>query len=423
MSKEVNDIEREVLQLHIGSAGIEIGNSCWQLYCLEHHLNFDGHFVNEVNSDDIIPPQSFFFQENQHYRPRALFIDIDSNAMDGIKTSRMKNFYNDNQFLVSSTTSDSILNRIRKQIEGDDYFQGFIFSHSTSGKCSNLISELLINLKSEYSNKIILTNSIVGSSTDIRQMSNLLKYADMIIPMENQAISNLCQNSLNIDTPTYTNIDKLIATCWSNITCSMRFDGYLLSNLNEFQTKLIPFPSLKLITSYLSPLIPYSSSENSDFQSPSVYDMCIPSFTESNQCFINRSIKYKMVLSLVLRFRGENIIPKEIGQKLICEMKRWIKFSDCTPTGFQCGIDYQPPPIFDDQSDIARTDKQVLMLTNETATSTYLCDFILNQHHKTSEKTEDRDAENDLQELKANYKQFENEIVNDHQLDLTTAFS
>ena len=60
-----------------------------------------------------------------------------------------------------------------------------------------------------------------------------------------------------------------------------------------------------------------------------------------------------MVLALSLIFRGENIVPKEIGQKLICDMKKWIRCSDRTPTGFRCGINYHCPYIFNDQSDIA----------------------------------------------------------------------
>jgi len=313
------------------------------------------------------------------------------------------------------------LNEIRKQIEVYDHFQGFIMSHSTFGQCSNLTSELLMHLKSEYSNKIILTNSIIGSSVNICDMSNLLKYADVIIPMENKAIFNICQHRLNIETPTFSNLNRLIAMCWSNVTCSMRFDGCLLSDLNEFQTILIPFPSLKLISSYLLPLIPYSYSQNIDFKSPSVYDMCVPLFSQSNTCFINQLTPHKMILSVSLLFRGENIIPKEIGQKLICDMKKWMTCSDRIPTGFRCAINYHRPYIFDDQSDIALTDKQVLMLTNEISTSKYLCDIILNQYDKSSE-TEIIEGQNNLQELKMNYEQFEKEIINDNQLDLTTPF-
>jgi len=29
---------REVISIHIGQAGIQTGNACWELYCLEHGI-------------------------------------------------------------------------------------------------------------------------------------------------------------------------------------------------------------------------------------------------------------------------------------------------------------------------------------------------------------------------------------------------
>ena len=33
---------RECLSIHVGQAGVQIGNSCWELYCLEHGIAPDG---------------------------------------------------------------------------------------------------------------------------------------------------------------------------------------------------------------------------------------------------------------------------------------------------------------------------------------------------------------------------------------------
>ena len=33
---------REVLSVHIDQAGVQIGNVCWELYCLEHGIRPDG---------------------------------------------------------------------------------------------------------------------------------------------------------------------------------------------------------------------------------------------------------------------------------------------------------------------------------------------------------------------------------------------
>ena len=33
---------REVLNLHIGQGGVQVGNACWELFCLEHGIMPDG---------------------------------------------------------------------------------------------------------------------------------------------------------------------------------------------------------------------------------------------------------------------------------------------------------------------------------------------------------------------------------------------
>ena len=33
---------REIISIHIGQAGIQVGNACWELYCLEHGIHPDG---------------------------------------------------------------------------------------------------------------------------------------------------------------------------------------------------------------------------------------------------------------------------------------------------------------------------------------------------------------------------------------------
>merc|ERR1719323_1925209 len=40
-------IMRECISVHIGQAGCQIGNSCWELYCLEHGIQPDGHMPSD----------------------------------------------------------------------------------------------------------------------------------------------------------------------------------------------------------------------------------------------------------------------------------------------------------------------------------------------------------------------------------------
>jgi len=39
---------REIISIHIGQAGVQVGNSCWELYCLEHGIGKDGQLEKRV---------------------------------------------------------------------------------------------------------------------------------------------------------------------------------------------------------------------------------------------------------------------------------------------------------------------------------------------------------------------------------------
>merc|ERR1711874_968065 len=58
-------IMRECISVHIGQAGYQIGNSCWELYCLEHGIQPDGH----MPSDKTFGDDSFstFFSEKAYH--------------------------------------------------------------------------------------------------------------------------------------------------------------------------------------------------------------------------------------------------------------------------------------------------------------------------------------------------------------------
>lgn len=38
---------KEIIHLHIGQAGIQIGNACWELFAQEHGITPEGTLTNE----------------------------------------------------------------------------------------------------------------------------------------------------------------------------------------------------------------------------------------------------------------------------------------------------------------------------------------------------------------------------------------
>lgn len=70
-------LQRECISVHVGQAGVQIGNACWELYCLEHGIQPDG----QMPSDKCTGDDSFstFFSETGagKHVPRAVFIDLE----------------------------------------------------------------------------------------------------------------------------------------------------------------------------------------------------------------------------------------------------------------------------------------------------------------------------------------------------------
>lgn len=43
----MNILQRECISIHVGQAGVQIGNACWELYCLEHGIQPDGQMPSD----------------------------------------------------------------------------------------------------------------------------------------------------------------------------------------------------------------------------------------------------------------------------------------------------------------------------------------------------------------------------------------
>lgn len=51
---------REIICVHVGQAGIQLGNACWELFCLEHGIQPDGNLIT-YDSYHRQPPLFVFF--------------------------------------------------------------------------------------------------------------------------------------------------------------------------------------------------------------------------------------------------------------------------------------------------------------------------------------------------------------------------
>ena len=66
---------------------------------------------------------------------------------------------------------------------------------------------------------------------------------------------DICRRNLDIERPTYTNLNRLLGQVISSLTASLRFDGALNVDITEFQTNLVPYPRIHFMLTSYAPII------------------------------------------------------------------------------------------------------------------------------------------------------------------------
>lgn len=383
---------REIISLHIGQAGIQIGNSCWELYCKEHQLNSDGTPLKDINRKSTPNSPSTFFSETTSggYVPRAIFIDLEPDVIHQIKRSEYANLYHPSalingkedaannyargHYALGSEILEPVMEQIRRMVDNCDSFQGFLtFSSFGGGTGSGFGALLSEELNKEFRKKSKLGFSVYPApriSTSVVEPYNsvLTTHATLMnthctFLADNEAIYRMCKN-LGIKQPVYSDLNRIIAQVVSSITASLRFPGSLNVDLNEFQTNLVPYPRIHF------PLISYSpmlSKERADRENLSVSEITNACFDPKNQ-LVACDIEKGKFMACCLLFRGD-VKPKDVNSAVsTIKNKRKSQFVEWCPTGFKIGINSEKPYTFENGA-MAAVDRAVCMLSNTTAIS------------------------------------------------------
>lgn len=92
----------ECISIHLGQAGIQTGNSCWQLYCLEHGIDADGAKpVTHKGHNGVDDSSSTFFSETSSGKhvPRAVLVDLEPSVCDEVRNGEYRNLYHPQQII------------------------------------------------------------------------------------------------------------------------------------------------------------------------------------------------------------------------------------------------------------------------------------------------------------------------------------
>merc|ERR1712173_140950 len=195
----------------------------------------------------------------------------------------------------------------------------------------------------------------------------LLDHTEVSLVLDNEAIYRICQKSLDIDRPSYGQLNMIIAKVVSSMSAALRFDGEANVDLGEFQTNLVPFPRLHFMTTSLAPVISKDKAGHEAHDCRRITDDCLQatSFLVKYSDFDPVEDKY---MAISINYRGE-IKSKEANATV-----QWLKqnnkisFVEWCPTGFKIGLN-EVPAAEVDGDDMKAAERNVTMIGNNVAVS------------------------------------------------------
>uniref|UniRef100_A0A2K6AMN8 Tubulin alpha 1c n=1 Tax=Macaca nemestrina TaxID=9545 RepID=A0A2K6AMN8_MACNE len=93
---------RECISIHVGQAGVQIGNACWELYCLEHGIQPDGQMPSDKTIGGGDDSFNTFFSETGagKHVPRAVFVDLEPTVIDEVRTGTYRQLFHPEQLIT-----------------------------------------------------------------------------------------------------------------------------------------------------------------------------------------------------------------------------------------------------------------------------------------------------------------------------------
>lgn len=179
---------------------------------------------------------------------------------------------------------------------------------------------------------------------------------------DNQAMYEICKSRLDIDCPSYKNLNRLVAQAVSSVTASVRFQGPLNVDFIDFQTNLVPFPRVHYPVLSYAPIVSKKSVEH---EALSVADITKACFEPANQ-MVKCDLRNGKYVACCLLYRGD-VAPKDVNSAIAyVKGKKMAKFVEWSPTGFKVGINSQAPSQVPD-GDLAKMHRACCMISNTTA--------------------------------------------------------
>lgn len=360
-------MSRGIVSLQAGQCGNQMGSAFWETISTEHGISYEGSptTANYMQLERV----GVYYNEGaeNRYVPRSVLIDLEPGVLETIQASPLGQMFRPDNFVHGQSGAgnnwakghytegaeliESVLDVVRREVESCDVLQGFQVCHSLGGGTGSGLGTLLVaKIREEFPDRMMCTYSVMPSpkvSDTVVEPYNctlsihqLIENADAVFSIDNEALYNICTNTLKMPQPDYPDLNRLVAGVMSGVTCSLRFPGQLNADLRKLCVNLIPFPRLHFFVVGCAPL---SSDLSEKYKSMSVSELTAQMFDGRNM-MADCDPRAGRYLTAAAYFRGK-VSTKEVEDEMTkMQNKNASQFVEWIPNNTKTSVCDVPPP-------------------------------------------------------------------------------
>lgn len=383
---------REIVCLQVGQAGNQIGSEFWRTISQEHGIDANGLFSKREQNGEagtaaaaksdstkdednhlLLDRIEVYFEDTEtsrssscRYVPRAVLIDLEPTVIDNIRSEAYGSLFKPDNFVMGSNGAgncwarghytdgceivDQAVEACRREVEACDCLQGFQLVHSLGGGTGSGLGTLMMSkLREEYPDRIMLTYPVFPSPkvSDVvvepynaaLAINCLLEKADEVMVIDNEALYQICHNTLKNKNPTFRDLNHLVSAAMSGTTCCLRFPGQVNSDLRKLGVNLIPFPRLHFFQIGYAPL---QAPDSTMYRKASVAELSRQMFQASNMMAAADPMNGRYLAASSV-FRGKVSMQDVEEQMLEMQTKNSKYFVEWIPSSIKSSVCNVPP--------------------------------------------------------------------------------
>lgn len=353
---------RSIVSLQAGQCGNQVGSKFWEGISQEHGVGPEGDYEGNDPRQQLERISVYYNESsNGRYVPRVAMVDLEPGVIDVIKSSPRGKLFNPDNFVYGQSGAgnnwakghytegaelvEKSLDVIRREAETCDVLQGFQVTHSLGGGTGSGMGTLLVSkIREEFPDRMMCTYSVLPSpkvSDTVVEPYNctlsihqLVENSDAVFAIDNEALYNICTRSLKIEQPSYPDLNRLVSSVMSGITCSLRFPGQLNADLRKLAVNLIPFPRLHFFAVGHAPL---AAPDSQSYRSLSVPELAGQMFDRNNM-MAEVDPREGRYLTAAVYFRGK-VSTKEVEDEMaLMQSKNSAFFVEWIPHNIKTSV-------------------------------------------------------------------------------------